>query len=187
MIGGIRTRGGWFMWKSAVAVFVVAVAALVGYASTRPDQYEVRRAAVIAAPPARIFPLVDTMANWQQWSPWEKLDSQLTRRYAGPPAGTGAEFHWEGNHRAGSGVLRIERSVAPSRIELTLAMSQPTTIHQRMTIEFAPQGEGTEVAWTMRGHLNLLTRVMGVFVKLDRAIGRDIEKALANLKALAEK
>lgn len=50
----------------------------------------------------------------------------------------------------------------------------------------APHGDHTEVTWTMRGESRFVARLMGVLVDMDRAIGRDLEAGLAELKGAAE-
>ena len=45
----------------------------------------------------------------------------------------------------------------------------------------------TEVTWLMRGPAPFVTKLMSVFVDMDKMIGKDFEAGLANLKAAAEK
>ena len=57
------------------------------------------------------------------------------------------------------------------------------------TAEFTlePDGAGTRVTWTMVGPKNVLMKVMGVFMNMDKMIGQAFEEGLGNLKALVEK
>jgi hypothetical protein len=50
-----------------------------------------------------------------------------------------------------------------------------------------PQGDVTNVTWVMHGPAVLMSRVMQVFINMDRMIGKDFEVGLANLKKLTEK
>ena len=50
-----------------------------------------------------------------------------------------------------------------------------------------PSGEGSQVTWTMTGPKTLMTRVMGIFTSMDKIVGKDFEKGLARLKAVAER
>ena len=54
-------------------------------------------AAVVAAPPERIYPLVADLRAWRAWSPWEALDPAMTRTFGGAPSGVGATYGWAGN------------------------------------------------------------------------------------------
>ena len=49
-----------------------------------------------------------------------------------------------------------------------------------------PQGGATDVTWVMHGPASFVSRMMQVFMNLDRMIGRDFEAGLANLKKAAE-
>ena len=50
-----------------------------------------------------------------------------------------------------------------------------------------PQGNSTQLNWAMRGPTPVVSKLMQVFVSMDRAIGKDFEQGLANLKAVTEK
>jgi hypothetical protein len=50
-----------------------------------------------------------------------------------------------------------------------------------------PDGDATSVTWTMEGPATFFGKVMGVFVDLDKMIGKDFEAGLVNLKAIAER
>ena len=49
-----------------------------------------------------------------------------------------------------------------------------------------PQGDATSVTWVMHGPASLMSKLMQVFMNLDRMIGKDFEIGLANLKRLTE-
>ena len=50
-----------------------------------------------------------------------------------------------------------------------------------------PQGDDTHVTWLMHGPANFMSRLIQVFMNLDKMIGKDFEAGLANLKTLTEK
>ncbi len=61
------------------------------------------------------------------------------------------------------------------------------TIHNVTDFSLAPASGGTEVTWLMRGPSPFVSKVMGVFIDMDKMIGKDFAAGLANLKATAEK
>src|ERR1700730_3032198 len=63
-------------------VVVVLIAAVLGFAMTKPDSFSVQHTANIKAPPEKIFPLIIDLHNWGSWSPWEKLDPTMKRTYS---------------------------------------------------------------------------------------------------------
>ena len=175
------------MIKIIVIVLVVIVAAILGYAATRPDTFSVQRAASIKAPPEKIFPLIDDFHRWTVWSPWEKLDPDMKRTFSGSAAGKGAAYAWQGNSKVGEGRMEILDDPAPSKIVIKLDFIKPFEGHNTATFLIVPKGEVTDVTWTMDGPSPFVSKLIGVFMNMDKMIGNDFEKGLANLKAAAEK
>lgn len=175
------------MLKTVVIVLVVAVAAILGYAATRPDTFRVERAASIKAPPEKIFPLINDFHKWAGWSPWEKMDPAMKRTHSGAAEGKGAAYAWEGNSKVGEGRMEIIESMPPSRIVIKLDFIKPIEGHNTAEYTLAAKGDATEVTWVMHGPSPFISKVMQVFVSMDTMIGKDFEAGLANLRALAEK
>lgn len=170
----------------AGALAVVVVAVLL-FATTRPDTFRVQRAAVINAPPEKIFPLIEDFHAWGGWSPWEKKDPAMKRSFSGPATGKGAVYAWDGNKEVGQGSMEIVEDAPPSKLVLKLDFVKPFEGHNVVTFTLAPQGEATNVTWTMEGKSPFMAKVIGVFCNMDSMIGREFETGLAALKALAEK
>jgi len=40
--------------------------------------------------------------------------------------------------------------------------------------------------WTMTGQHNLMSKLMGLFMNMDKMVGKDFEAGLASLKAVSE-
>lgn len=174
------------MFKKIAVTVVVLVAALLLFATTKPDTFMVQRAATIKAPPERIFPLINNFSNWGQWSPWEKLDPAMARTYSGPDSGVGAVYAWSGNKDVGSGRMEITESVPNSKITLALDFLTPFESHNTTEFAMVPSGDSTTVTWTMRGPNLYVGKVMSIFVSMDNVIGKDFVTGLANLKAATE-
>lgn len=175
------------MLKKILIVLVLAVAGVLHYAATKPDTFQVQRRATIAAPPERVFALIDDFHRWGEWSPWEKLDPAMTRTFEGPASGTGAVYAWKGNKDVGQGRMEIAESSPPGRIAIKLDFIEPMESNNVTEFVLAPKDGGTEVTWTMRGPSPYLTKVMDTVVGMDRLIGKDFEAGLANMKAAAER
>lgn len=175
------------MLKKILIVLVLAVAGVLLYAATKPDTFQVQRRATIAAPPERVFALIDDFHRWGEWSPWEKLDPAMTRTFEGPASGTGAVYAWKGNKDVGQGRMEITESTPPGRIAIKLDFIEPMESDNVTEFVLAPKDGGTEVTWTMRGPSPYLTKVMDTVVGMDRLVGKDFEAGLANMKAAAER
>ena len=71
----------------------------VAYVATRPDTYHVERTMTVAAPVATVFGVVDDLATWKEWSPWDKRDPAMKKTLTATTTGVGASYAWEGNKR----------------------------------------------------------------------------------------
>ena len=149
-------------------------------------EFLVERSTVIDASPDVVQPLLDDFRKWQAWSPWEDIDPDLKRTYSGPDSGVGASYAWEGNRKAGSGQMVITESVPGSKVVLDLTFLKPFKAENVTTFILEPNGAGTTVRWQMTGKNNLFFRIVGVVFPMDKMVGKDFEKGLAQLKAAAE-
>jgi uncharacterized protein YndB with AHSA1/START domain len=150
---------------------------------TAKNQFEVVRTTTVAAPPDAVYPLIADFHRWTIWSPWEELDPNLERTYAGAEAGVGAAYSWRGNRKAGQGRMEITAADEPRRIEIALDFERPFKSSNTTTFELRPVGDGTEVTWRMVGPVTLMGRIFGIFMSMDKMVGRDFEKGLAQLGA----
>jgi uncharacterized protein YndB with AHSA1/START domain len=173
------------MIVTILIVIAVAVAAVLAYAATKPDTFLVRRSASIAAPPEKIFPMIDDLRAQSAWSPFEK-DPNMKRTHSGAPRGKGAVYAWDGNRQVGAGRIAITESVPPTKVLLMLDMSRPFKAHNTVEFTLDRSGAGTTVSWAMQGRQHYMAKVMGLFVDCDKMCGGMFEEGLAKLKALAE-
>lgn len=168
-------------------VIAAAIIVILVIAATRPDTFQVQRAAVIQASPEKIFPLIEDFHAWGGWSPWEKKDPAMKRNFSGPSTGKGAIYAWDGNGEVGQGSMEIVEDTPPSKLVLKLDFVKPFEGHNVVTFTLVPQGEATNVTWTMEGVSPFMAKVVGLFCDMDSMIGKEFEVGLRDLKALAEK
>jgi uncharacterized protein YndB with AHSA1/START domain len=173
------------MIATILIVIAVAFAALLAYAASKPDTFLVQRSTSIAAPPEKIFPMIDDLRAQSAWSPFEK-DPDMKRTHSGAPHGKGAVYAWDGNRQVGAGRIAITDSVPPSKVVLALDMSRPFKAHNTVEFTLDRTGAGTNVTWAMQGGQPYMAKVMGLFVDCDKMCGGLFEEGLAKLKAIAE-
>jgi uncharacterized protein YndB with AHSA1/START domain len=167
-------------------VLAVAIAIVLILAAAKPDTFSVRRAATVRAPPEKIFPLINDFHRWGTWSPYENRDPAMKRSYSGPANGVGAVYGWDGNNNVGAGRMEILDASAPAKIVIKLDFFKPFEGHNTAEFTMLPQGDATNVTWVMHGPASFMSKLMQVFMNLDRMIGKDFEIGLANLKRLTE-
>ena len=170
-----------------VIVLIVAIAVVLILAARKPDRLRVQRAITVKAPPDKIFPLINDFRRWGSWSPYENKDPAMKRTFSGSAEGTGAVYGWEGNKKIGSGRMEILEISVPSKIIIKLDFFTPFEGHNTAEFTMLPQGDATNVAWSMHGPAPFLSKVMQVFINLDHMIGKDFEVGLANLKRITER
>src|SRR5882672_3702857 len=95
------------MFKTIAIVIVVLIGGVLIYAATKPDNFSVQRSASIKAAPDKIYPYINDLQRWREWSPYEKKDPAMKRTFSGPTAGKGAAYAWDGNKDVGQGRMEI--------------------------------------------------------------------------------
>jgi len=170
----------------AVVVLLVVVAGILIYAATKPNDFRVERRLAIKAPAEKIYAQIADLKAWQAWSPYEKKDPAMKRTLSGAPSGKGAVYEWDGNKNVGAGRMEVIEASAPSKVAIKLDFLKPFEGHNTAEFTILPQGDATDVTWVMHGPAPFISRLMQVFMNIERMIGKDFEIGLANLKRLTE-
>ncbi len=155
-------------------------------AAVRPDRYGVERQVTIAAPAERIFGLLDDFRRWPDWAPQDRLDRTLRRTYGGAASGVGAESAWSGTNRSGRGRMRIAEATPCSRVVVEVDFDKPFKTHNVNQFSLEPADGGTRVTWAMQGTQPFVAKLMGIFVNMDKMVGKHFEIGLRFLKIAAE-
>lgn len=174
------------MLKSIGAIILLAAVVILVIAATKPDTFVVERMTTINASPDKVAPLINDFHNWNQWSPWAKLDPAMKVTYSGAPSGVGAIYEWQGNSKVGSGRMQIV-SVSPTKTTIKLDFIKPFAGHNTANFLIEPDGTGTRVTWVMDGPMTFFPgKLMSVFTTMDKMIGPDFDKGLEGIKSAAE-
>lgn len=173
------------MWSWILWIIVIAAAAVLGLAASRPKTFRVARETHIKAPPEQVLVLINDFGAWPKWSPWEKMDPAMSRTLSGPQSGVGASYAWSGNKKVGQGRMEIT-SVTPTQVDIDLDFTAPWKAKNKTVFTLTPKDGGTAVTWAMSGASPFMFRLMGLFMNMDQMIGKDFETGLANMKQAAE-
>jgi hypothetical protein len=163
-----------------VFLFIIVIAG-------RPDGFLVTRSTAISAPPDKLFPRVNELRKWEDWSPWAKLDPNATSTFAGAAAGVGAEMAWDGNKKVGAGKMTIIESKPCQRVRIRIDFLRPFAATNLAEFQFQPDDAQTVVIWSMSGKNNFFFKAFSLLMNCDDMVGRDFEKGLASLKEVTEK
>src|SRR5262249_27552673 len=167
----------------AVAVLIIGLVVIV---AIQPADFRVVRTGTMSASPADVFAQVNDFRKWEAWSPWAKIDPAMKQTYEGAPAGTGAVYTWNGNGQVGEGRMTITESRPSDLIRIKLEFFRPFAGTNNVEFTFQPKGNQTHVTWDMAGKRNFIVKAMGLFMSMDKMIGGQFEKGLAQMKSVAE-
>lgn len=148
--------------------------------------YQVERGRKIAAPPDAVLERIVDFRRWTEWSPWEDLDPEQTRMYGGAEQGVGATYAWEGNRKAGAGSMEITGVDPHGTVTVELRFLRPMRSEATVTFSVVPDGEGSEITWSMTGAQTRLMRVLSLVWSMDRMLGKEFDKGLDRLQERAE-
>jgi len=172
--------------KKVLGVLLAVVLTLAIVIATRPSTYQIERSTTITAPSEIVFANLEDFHRWPNWSPWEKLDPQMHRTFSGAPSGVGAQYSWVGNDKVGEGRMTITESQPNQLVAIKLEFLKPWQSTSQTHFTLASQSGQTKVTWMMSGTNDWMGKTMSLFMNMDKMIGSDFERGLANLKSQSE-
>lgn len=162
-----------------VIVFVIVVA-------MQPSEFRIVRNTTISAPAPAVFAQVNDFHHWEAWSPWAKLDPSAKATFEGPSTGIGAIFRWAGNKEVGEGSMTITESRPSDLVRIKLEFLKPFAATNTAEFTFKPEGSQTVVTWNMFGTNNFLAKAVCLFMNMEKMVGGQFEKGLAQMKSVVE-
>ena len=165
---------------------VIGIFALIG--SLLPRSFDFSTSIVIHAPREQVFPLLDRLESWPQWSrQWNTKEiEELEITYNDVEQGVGAAQSWK--DRRGEGKLWITESTKNESIAFDMDFANFPRMTSRMELtELADEdGPKTKVQWSSKGKLpgGPLYGVMAPFFS-DQMM-HEYDKSLQRLKEIAE-
>jgi uncharacterized protein YndB with AHSA1/START domain len=157
----------------------VVVIGLVAIVAVQPSEFRIARTATVAAPAGVVFAQVNDFRKWDAWN-------ALKQGYEGPPAGKGAVYTWAGNSEVGEGRMTISESRPNELIRIQMEFLKPFQGRSTAEFTFKPEGDRTAVTWSMVGEHNFIAKAMHLVMNLDKMVGGNFEKGLAQMKSVAE-
>lgn len=172
--------------KKILVGIVVVIAVFLAVVAFQPAEFRVARSATIAAPPSAVFAQVNDFRRWEGWSPWAKIDPAMKQTFEGAPSGTGAVYAWSGNNEVGEGKMTVTESRPSELVRIRLDFLKPFPATNTAEFAFKPEGSGTSVTWSMEGKKNFVSKAVCLFMDMDKMLGGQFEKGLAQMKAVVE-
>lgn len=170
-----------------IAALALVVLGILVSAAFRSGTLQIQRSQTILAPPDRVFALIDDFHNWKKWAPQDVGDPTLKRTFSGPEHGPGAASEWSGSGNSGRGKMEIVESEPSERVLIKVDFVKPFEAHNLNEFLLQPAAGSTLVTWKMHGTNAYFMKVMGIFVNMDKMMGKHFEQGLDNLKIACEK
>ncbi len=168
-----------------IVLAIVAIGVVIGLVT--PKDYNLNRSTVINAPADVIFKNISRYENFKKWSPWEHLDSNIVTSIEGTEGTVGSKYSWKGNDKVGEGSMELTKVEEGKSIEQKLEFLKPFKSSSTTYTNLEAAEGGTKVTWGMKGESSFVTRIfMTLMGGMDKAVGGDYERGLANLKTLCE-
>jgi hypothetical protein len=165
-----------------VILAVIALAAIAGmFMSSR---FAMERSVIIDADQKVIFDQVNTLRNWEQWSPWVKMDPEIKITYDGPASGVGASYSWVGT-KTKEGTLTITESIPYESI--TTEMDFRKDGKGTAGFKIAKAEGGNKVSWWFESDMGsnpFKKLMMGMMGK--SFMGNVFDQGLNDIKKIAE-
>jgi hypothetical protein len=80
----------------------------------------------------------------------------------------------------------ITEAQAPTQVRERLEFIEPFASVAEVGFEIKPQGQGAGVTWSMDGKNNFVSKAIGLFMDMDKMIGKDFDDGLTSLKRVVE-
>jgi hypothetical protein len=139
---------------------------------------------VINAPESAIFPYLNNLHQFDDWSPWKARDPELAMSYGGPESGQGARVTWSSKKPSiGTGSMEIGESQPSRRIDLVVNYNG---LDGTSSYDVIPSGSGSKVIWTFGydSGTNPLKRWKALM--LDGLVGAEYRNGLELLREKVE-
>ncbi len=159
---------------------IVLVGILAAVAVGLPAHVTVARSVVINAPESVIFPYINNLHRFSDWSPWRLRDPQLVVTYGGPEEGKGAQIQWTSQVPSiGTGSMEISSSEPNRKIDLAVNLNG---LEGTSSYDIEPAGSGSKVTWTFGYDSGSSPLKRWKALMLDGFVGAEYRAGLDKLK-----
>jgi hypothetical protein len=159
---------------------IVLVGILAAMSVGLPAHVTVARSVVINAPESAIFPYINNLHRFSDWSPWGLRDPKLVVTYAGPEEGKGAQIQWTSQVKSvGTGSMEISSSEPNHTVNLAVNLNG---LDGTSSYDIAPAGSGSKVTWTFGYDSGSSPLKRWKALMLDGFVGAEYRAGLDKLK-----
>lgn len=166
--------------KAFISVLALVLVSFVVIGLALPGSWSAERTRLVAAPLGDVFPYLEDLTLWQEWSSMRQVEGTLSD----PPRGTGATLAWD-DPQWGAGEFRIT-DVTPGREVRYQVAVEDGSIRTEGRIRVSQRDGATEIEWREEGDLGWNPLLAWFALGMERMQGAELQKALDRLQALLE-
>jgi effector-binding domain-containing protein len=168
-------------WFFIVIISVVALVLLV--AAFAPKNRVFTQSIEINRSPRVIFNHLNSLQNWETWSPFQEADPNMTSIFSGPESGVGNRQEWK-SKKNGDGALEIIESINEHKVVFALDFGVEDIYQTWFTLERSP--DFTTVTWVSK--MDNLSYPMGrlMMTIFKSQMEKTFQKGMENLKRIVE-
>ncbi len=171
-----------FFFRAFLVLLAVAmIPVVIGY--FLPRDYSITAEIEIEAPIEKVFVKINTLKEWQAWSPWNSnAIDDLTVKYSGPKSGEKSAQSWQ--EPRGSGKLWITDVTEPELIKYKMEFEGFPIMDSQF--ELSESDSKTTVVWKSNGELPPGPFYGWTSIIFERGLTSEYRKGLGKLKEVCE-
>jgi hypothetical protein len=140
-----------------------------------PGRWVAEASIEIEAEPTEVFPFLNDLSRWDQWTNWGDIDSELSD----PSQNVGASRTWD-DASFGSGSVTITESGSPAFVHYRVEIEGGASVTGELTIEAV--GPKSRVTWREEGDFGR-NPLMGYVARgMPKSQGAQLEEGLEKLR-----
>jgi len=173
--------------KKVLLILLIILGIVLIVPAFLPKDFALERQVVINKPVSEVYAYVSSLEKQNDWSVWGKLDPNMKKEFRGVDRTVGSVSAWDGNDDVGKGEQEIVNMTLNERIDFELRFMKPfKAVNKAYIITKADNDSVTTVVWGFSGRMPYPMNAMMLFYSMEKGVGVDYEKGLANLKELLE-
>lgn len=173
--------------KIILILIALLIVVLLGIGLFTKSHYHLSRSIEINADKAKVWNVVSSFNQFKNWSPWNKLDTAMKVSISNPDNKVGSTYSWVGNDDAGTGSMSYLTMSENDSFTQEIKFVKPFESTSNAGMKLKEENGKTTVTWSMYGENGFIARIfMTLMGGMDKAVGKDYEEGLNNLKKLVE-
>ena len=166
------------MMKLLAKVFTIIGGLLVTFMTVGfllPGTWSAEAGIEIMAEPDVVFPLLDDLGRWDEWTRWGGIESTISD----PPRGSGAVRSWD-DVQYGSGSVTIVESHSPDLVRYRVTIGEKAGVVG--TLRLTASRDGSVVTWLEEGDFGRNPLMGYVARTMSKSQGQQLTESLERLK-----